>query len=97
MRYLAALFGTLALAACSTAPVTRNESRTVNRTVSMALIWSPRSLAYISQPFSWAMVRLLFRSSRVSKWGVCWLRYRWSYDGKKVATLKMTRSGKNAR
>jgi hypothetical protein len=32
MRHLAALFGTLVLAACSTAPVTRNESRTVSPT-----------------------------------------------------------------
>jgi hypothetical protein len=32
MRYLAALFGTLVLAACSTAPATRNESSTVSPT-----------------------------------------------------------------
>ena len=32
MRYLAALFGTLVLAACSTAPVTRRESQTVSPT-----------------------------------------------------------------
>jgi hypothetical protein len=32
MRYLGGLFGTLVLAACSTAPVTRNESPTVSPT-----------------------------------------------------------------
>ena len=32
MRYLAVLFATLVLAACSTAPVTRNESQTVSPT-----------------------------------------------------------------
>ena len=32
MRYLAALFGTLVLAACSTAPISRNESQTANPT-----------------------------------------------------------------
>ena len=32
MRYLAALFGTLVLAACSTPPVTRNESQTASPT-----------------------------------------------------------------
>ena len=32
MRYLAALFGTLVLAACGTAPVSRNESQTVSPT-----------------------------------------------------------------
>ncbi len=32
MRYLAALFSTLVLAACSSAPVTRNESQTVSPT-----------------------------------------------------------------
>src|SRR6266403_1582561 len=36
------------------------------RTFSMPSIWSPRSLAYISQPFSWAIVRLFLRSSSVA-------------------------------
>src|SRR5882762_782459 len=42
------------------------------RTFSMPSIWSPRSLAYISQPFSWAIVRLFLRSSSVATiTGVC--------------------------